>query len=442
MFTQRRRVPLSIAALVGLLSACNESGLSATSLPPTAAPNQGLFPATYHEPATRPTLSRADLERFVPERGAFAFPEPWSSRGVRLTTAADCGGSDCVSPAGYSYWRNINNHANDDHFLVFVGLTNGTGPVLFSVDKATLTPQLLGPLFDEGSSFRNRTGEGFYFSARLPTALYVHEGARLYRYDVLAHSFTTVYDAAAIVGDAEIRQGSSSDDDTVHAAVMRKGGNPIGCYVHREATGEGTLFPAGHRFDECQIDRSGRWLLIKEDVDGKNAEDNRIIDLATGGERVILDENGALGHSDMGWGYAVGEDNWNGEPGAVMLWRFDQPDAPGELVFHSNQWGVDAGHVSHTNAFQAPPELQYACSGQAGSHTGPRANELLCFPLDGSLRVLPVAPVMTGTGASGGHSAYGRMPKANVDITGRYIFWTSNLMSNRLDAFVAEIPAD
>jgi hypothetical protein len=63
-------------------------------------------------------------------------------------------------------------------------------------------------------------------------------------------------------------------------------------------------------FDECQIDKSGRWLVIKENVDGRNGEDNRIIDLQTGQESVFLDEDGAAGHSDVGYGYLVAEDNF------------------------------------------------------------------------------------------------------------------------------------
>ena len=76
-------------------------------------------------------------------------------------------------------------------------------------------------------------------------------------------------------------------------------------------------------YDECQIDKSGRWLVIKENVDGRNGEDNRIIDLETGAEHVLLDENGAAGHSDIGYGYMVAEDNFNPQPGAVRVWRFD-----------------------------------------------------------------------------------------------------------------------
>ena len=63
--------------------------------------------------------------------------------------------------------------------------------------------------------------------------------------------------------------------------------------------------------------KSGRWLVIKENVDGRNGEDNRIVDVATLGERTFLDEAGAAGHSDNGFGYMVSEDNWHARAAAV-----------------------------------------------------------------------------------------------------------------------------
>src|SRR6185503_8496623 len=72
----------------------------------------------------------------------------------------------------------------------------------------------------------------------------------------------------------------------------------------------------------------------------------------------------------------------------------------------------------------------------------PRANEILCFPLDGSLRVLVVAPVMTDLDARGGGDDYAKLPKGNLDVTGRYFIWTSNVGGDRLDAFVVKVPGE
>jgi hypothetical protein len=61
--------------------------------------------------------------------------------------------------------------------------------------------------------------------------------------------------------------------------------------------------------------------VIKENVDGVNGEDNRVVDLQTGTEQVLTDPNGASGHSDMGFGYLIAEDNFNRLPGAVRRWN-------------------------------------------------------------------------------------------------------------------------
>ena len=86
------------------------------------------------------------------------------------------------------------------------------------------------------------------------------------------------------------------------------------------------------------------------------------------------------------------------------------------------------------------PESQYACGSGANRTNSARANEIICFPLDGSLRVLVVAPVMTDLNAAGGGDDYSKLPKGNVDVTGQYFVWTSNLRGNRLDAFIVRVP--
>jgi hypothetical protein len=93
--------------------------------------------------------------------------------------------------------------------------------------------------------------------------------------------------------------------------------------------------------------------VIKENVDGLNGEDNRIIDLQTDTEQMLIDPNGASGHSDMGFGYMIAEDNFNRLPGAVRALepgeRHDggQPAAvagQGELVYQLASWSAAWAH--------------------------------------------------------------------------------------------------
>ena len=210
----------------------------------------------------------------------------------------------------------------------------------------------------------------------------------------------------------------------------------------------------GLRYDECQIDKSGRWLVIKEKLgtDPSSEVDDRIIDLQTGKERDLLDRNGAGGHSDTGFGYMVASDNHNPLPGAVRLWDFNldveggEPVASvagqGTLIFQTTSWDADVGHVAFGNAQAGVPiRQQYVCSANASRKPVSRANEILCYRLDGSLDILVVAPNLTSLDASGGgKDDYSKLPKGNLDVTGEYYIWTGNAGTNRLDAYIVRIP--
>jgi hypothetical protein len=110
-----------------------------------------------------------------------------------------------------------------------------------------------------------------------------------------------------------------------------------------------------------------------------------------------------------------------------------------------------ANHIAHGNARPGAPESQFACGSNA-SRVPDMADEIVCFPLDparngdGSLSVLVVAPVMTELDAAGGSDIdgddYEQTPKGNLDVTGRYFLWTTNLGGGRLDAFLVKIPVE
>ena len=431
-------------------AACLAIVLALSALTSSAAA-QTAAPGGFLELATSTTI-RPRTAPVLPQRGAFLFPAPYSTLAARLTNAADCGGNDCVNYVGYSYWRNSNNHVGSDTMLIVITLDRhrgGAGPTLFSYDKRTDQVSVIGPVFPASHPLSWGTGEGWYWSGTAPTKLYVNQGPQLLRYDVLAGQFETVLDVTAQFGvDRYVWQAHSSADDRVHSATLRSSTTyeMLGCVVYKEATGAFTYFPKIGDFDECQVDKSGRWLVIKENVDGVYGEDNRIIDLDTGAERRFLDQEGAGGHSDMGHGYMIAEDNWHAQPGAVRVWSFAGalPGVPpqGQLVYRTTDWALNIGHISHGNARPGVPlDQQFACGGQGTRAVVPRANEILCFRLDASQQVLVVAPTMTDLNAAGGGDDYAKLPKGNLDVTGQYFIWTTNAGGNRLDAFVVKVPS-
>jgi hypothetical protein len=415
-------------------------------------------PGGFTESATgnglRPRLSAGEIQSFVPQRGRFTFPSPYGTTGIRLTNGGDCSGGDCVNYVGYSYWRNINNHAGSDTMLIFLGLDRqrgGGGPTLFSYNKNTGETRNLGPLFSADSAFSWSSGEGWYFSASRPTALYVNDSNRLLRFDVNSKAIETVFDVREHLGaDKHIKQMHSSSDDRVHSATVQDSSwRMTGCVAYLEDSRRAVYVAAKGDYDECQIDKSGRWLVIKEDVDGRDGEDNRIIDLQSGGEQVFLDRDGAAGHSDLGYGYLVAEDNMYSTPGAARVWQFGQDmraAGQGTVVYNLTNWDASAGlgHISHENALPGVPiAQQMACTSSAERQNLPRVNEIVCFRLDGSRDVLIVAPNMTDLNAAGGgRDDYSKRPKGNLDPTGEYFIWTTNLGTNRNDAFIVRIPVN
>ena len=216
----------------------------------------------------RPAMSAGQSQALLPSRGAFTFPAPYGTSAFRLTNGGDCQGADCVYPVGYSYWNNINNHAGSDTMLVFLGLDRrkgGAGPTLFSVNKRSGETRNLGAIFPQDSSFSWSTGEGWYFSRTRQHALYVNDGPRMMRYDVQTKALETVFDVSGQFPGRYIWQMHSSNDDRVHSATLRDGSSyaMLGCVTYREDRGQFQYFARKGDFDECQIDKSGRFLVIK-----------------------------------------------------------------------------------------------------------------------------------------------------------------------------------
>src|SRR5258706_7253408 len=169
-------------------------------------PSGGLLDSATSN-GLRPMLSAGEIQAFLPQRGTFTFPSPYSTTGIRLTNASDCGGHDCVTSVRYSYWSDIDNHVGSDTMLVFLGLQRrkgGGGPTLFSYNKKTGETKNLGPLFSPDSPYSWSTGEGWYFSASQPNTLYMNDGPRMLLYEVISHAMSEIYNVETILGSGRI----------------------------------------------------------------------------------------------------------------------------------------------------------------------------------------------------------------------------------------------
>jgi hypothetical protein len=276
----------------------------------------------------------------------------------------------------------------------------------------------------------------WYWDAQDPDILYYPYEQNFYRYNVATGSQEAVFTPG---GGRKVRQAHSSDDGTMHSMTLQTGSyGTIGCVAFNETTGVSTIFETLGGFDECQIDRSGRYLLIKENFDGRYGTDNRVIDLATGKEERLLDEQGAAGHSDMGHGYLIGANNWGAKANTQDVIDFRVTPLDGKTVYSNNDWSAQApAHISHTNA--QPDGPQYACGSSANRRNTLHSNEIICFTLGERSQPLVVAPVMTDLDAPGGRDYYGKLPKGVLDVTGEYFLWTSNMGGGRLDLFLVKV---
>ncbi|HEX5314055.1 MAG TPA: hypothetical protein VFX38_03990, partial [Gammaproteobacteria bacterium] len=164
----------------------------------------------------------------------------------------------------------------------------------------------------------------------------------------------------------------------------------------------------------------------------------------------------------LGYGWMMEADSYAPLANTWRLWDLAKPlvkgiilpngEKQGAVVYeveHDPNWSVIApDHVTWENAVPdsvTPVTRQYGCGGAANHTLGVRSHEVECFLFDPSAtpedeQTLVVAPTMTDMDAPGGRDDYSKYPKGNLDPTGHYFFWLSNLGGDRLDAFMVEIP--
>ena len=114
--------PVLLDVSLGSLGTTVHNAVLVVSPPP---PPGGGFTEISGSPALRARFTRSQIEGFLPPagaKGAFRFPAPYNTDAIRLTNSTDCAeGQDCLWYAGYSYWRNINNHVGSADMFIFLG---------------------------------------------------------------------------------------------------------------------------------------------------------------------------------------------------------------------------------------------------------------------------------------------------------------------------------
>lgn len=257
----------------------------------------------------------------TPQPPAVLDPLPWMGpRLVKVTDAQD----GRIPPRLSSYWANA--WVEGDVIWVFCGHEDGLVR-FFRVGPGSGQIERRGSM---GIPYRGET-EGWYFD--LEGWVYLFNGPEFKRFNPRTGENRLIYDIREVQGiprNTDLWQPHSSDDGRVHSATVRQivstGKYPyIGTVVCRD--GEVIYFPAQGVLDESALSGDGEDLLIKEGNErgfDQLSDDNRIITLSNRNTRYILDRGRAMGHSDCGPNYVVGEAD-KPDPGMCGWWDLRAP---------------------------------------------------------------------------------------------------------------------
>lgn len=384
-------------------------------VPPQTAGGGFVEPLASTTP--RPRLWRGQMG-FIPDRGPFMFPPPYNTRGIRITNATD----GMVRPVGMAYWPQLNNSGSRREMLVLTACDDQL--TIFAVEKST------GRVEKRETLPFNMTGESCYFSFTDPDLIYTcpSNGGTFSWYNLATRRQDVIAE--------NVKQPHSSADGSVHSFTLD--GGPA---YWRD--GNIKRLPLKGEYDECQIEKSGRWLLSKETFQrDRPRQDNCIWDLSTGRMNILRDEDGAVGHSDMGYGYVVGEEDQSQPGGIFRLWMFgeDGSVSDGRMTYHVGGWTGMTRYVSHCNARQGSPNFQQAVYSATHDSDLPRVNEIAVASLAPGVETCRVvAPNLTSLSASGGGDPYWRKTRANVAPDGGFYCFSGNMDGDRMDIFVGQL---
>jgi hypothetical protein len=361
----------------------------------------------------------------LPKAGG-AFTDPvFGTQIMRVTDEAD--GKE--NQNAYSYWPSFNRDSTRFHI-------NCSGKAtLYRFDPERFA--LLGkePLFARKppSGYEPRW-ESAIWSSEDPEVLFCHEGLHLWSLNVATKEYTLVKDFTGELPPGHLAQMSKSLDDNVFGFSRQ---DPqwhlVGYLVWRKSDDKIILREDATNLDEVQVDKTGRYCVIKTDQQGKGVVQARIADLETGKIEDLIDNEPdfAPGHSDNGCGTVIGADNWRN---CLTFRSLATPHEFRTMLDLKNDWSQDY-HLS----LLADDEDWVLLSFYVGNNlpqSGLFRNEIVQVATDGSQRVRRLAhhrSVFAGQ--------YWNSPRANISRDGRFVTFTSNWEgSGQRDVFILRVP--
>lgn len=318
---------------------------------------------------------------------------PVGPQPIRVTDERD----GTILNRGYSYNSQVWNKGEDIWFA-FCGHADGH-PRFFKIEGTAITR--LGSLLPFVT-----TGEGMYWDHE--GWIYLCDGPRLLRVNPFTGQQTIALDISQTHPNCDIWQAHSSDDGRTHSATVRQvvsdGPYPKLGTVVQCASGR-MFYASTGTLDESQITADGSYIIIKE-TDEQGRLYNRIISCDNGGDGYLLNPGEAIGHSDCGSDFIVGEDSQVGQ----CIWFNPQTRERRKLL---DTWAL--GHVSV----------------RAGRCLRSTLFDLSLIALDGSGETHLLEHGMTGEG-------YDHQVFANLSPDGTVAAWVSN-QAGRMDLYVCRV---
>jgi len=361
----------------------------------------------------------------LPKAGGVFTDPVFGTQIMRVTDETD--GKE--NQNAYSYWPSFNKDSTRFHI-------NCSGKaMLYGLDPERFALLGKAPLFAKKppSGYEPRW-ESAIWSGEDPDLLYCHEGLHLWAYNVATKEYTLVKDFTAELPPGHLAQMSKSLDDNAFAFSRQ---DPqwhlVGYLIWRRSDDVLLLREDRTNLDEVQVDKTGRYCVMKTAEQGKGVVQARTIDLQTGKTEDLLDNEPdfAPGHSDNGRGTVIGADNWRN---CLTFRSFATPHQFRTVLDLKNDWSQDY-HIS----LLADNEDWVLLSFYVGNdlpQSGVFRNEIVQVATDGSQRVRRLAHHRSVYAKQ-----YWNSPRANISRDGRFVVFTSNWEGlGQRDVFILQVP--
>ena len=364
----------------------------------------------------------------LPAAGGTIIDPTFGTTIMRLTDAND--GPECIN--SYSYWPTFN--LNSTRILVY----SGVAPLLYRFDPVgfkILDKVIWDTTLPLGGSVR---WDDAIWSGTDPDVIYAHDsiGMRLWTYNVATQTYTLLTDLSSQYnrGDYLWQMSKSINSDNVFAFTRRDARyNVVGYLVWQKNTNQVTYTVNTAQLDEVQVDKSGRYLVVKTGQSGAGVIEVQVVDLKTFAVQNLTDDGPdySPGHSDNGNKIVIGADNWRNQ---VTYRTLANPHSLYTLINHENDWTQDY-HVSML-ANNEKWVLISSYSGTVGTPDGPFHDEIYQVATDGSLAVRRFAHHFSIYGGD-----YYASPRADISRDGRFVAFTSNwgVEGGRKDVFILKM---